>query len=315
MTRPFICSVNGIIEENNFNYFFENKSPENPYWIHLPANDPICIKQLKELLGLDLTLVEPMLSEKVRPRLISLSKGILLILRVSDSTTVKQHEELRSLRIYADKDRIITTSLYPLPVVEGVLRKCQSITTSADLLVDLCTQSVRGLEIILEDLDERADLLEKQVLANCDDPEDKDVTSLALDSLDVRRYLAPQKEVLYQLNNCSIPWITSAHQKKIRETHDRVSRQLEEAEALRERTRIIRDQLQAHVAEQVNHRVYVFSVIAAIFIPLGFLTGLFGVNLGGIPGRDSPIGFFLFNLILCSITILMVFVFKRLKWI
>ena len=44
-------------------------------------------------------------------------------------------------------------------------------------------------------------------------------------------------------------------------------------------------------AQEQNSRMYVLSVVAAIFLPLTFVTGLLGMNVGGLPGLESPNGF------------------------
>jgi zinc transporter len=58
----------------------------------------------------------------------------------------------------------------------------------------------------------------------------------------------------------------------------------------------------------------VLSVIAAIFLPLGFLTGLLGINVGGIPGADNPHAFLIFSAMLVIVVFLQVLLFKKLKW-
>ena len=57
------------------------------------------------------------------------------------------------------------------------------------------------------------------------------------------------------------------------------------------------------------------SVIAGIFLPLSFLTGIFGMNLGGIPLNESPYGFLAINLIMVLFGLVILFLFKKLKWI
>ena len=47
-------------------------------------------------------------------------------------------------------------------------------------------------------------------------------------------------------------------------------------------------------SNQINQRMYVLPVVAVVFLPLGFLTGLLGVNVGGVPGAESPYGFVAF---------------------
>ncbi len=67
-------------------------------------------------------------------------------------------------------------------------------------------------------------------------------------------------------------------------------------------------------SNQINQRMYVLSVVAVVFLPLGFLTGLLGINVGGIPDAESPYGFVAFILILVLLVVLQVcfFVKKRL---
>jgi zinc transporter len=299
--------------------FCRNGPQSSSYWIHFSADQPILRDWLQTKAGVDKLLADAMLSQKVRPRLVTQKESLLLILRVADTLEASDHEELRSLRIYVDADRIISTSLYPLPVVQELMRawkgKDGKGVNAIDLFMDLIKKSVRGLEGILEGLEDQTDLFEKKVLDVGEDPSEGDLASLALDSLHIRRYLAPQREVLSRLQGCEVSWLVSAKKKRVREVYERVCRQLDEVEVLRDRAKIIRDEMNSHVAEQVNHRLYVFSVIAVVFVPLGFLTGLLGVNLGGIPGAESPIGFLSFCSILTAIASVMILTFKRIKWL
>ena len=64
----------------------------------------------------------------------------------------------------------------------------------------------------------------------------------------------------------------------------------------------------------MNKNMYVLSVISAIFLPLGFLTGLFGINIGGIPGVEDPNAFWVFSGILVVIVSLQIWIFKKLGW-
>ena len=289
------------------------------YWIHFSAEHSELSKWLQQQPGIDKFLADAMLAKKVRPRLVAQKDSLLLILRVADTLEASEHEELRSLRIYVEPNRIISTSLYPLPVVQKLAQawkeKSRKDTNVIDLFMELVGQSVRGLEAILEDLEDQADVFEKQILDVGEDPAEGEIVSLALDALHIRRYLAPQREVLSKLHSCEVSWLVSAKKRRIREVYERVCRQLDEVEVLRDRAKIIREQVGSHVAEQVNHRLYVFSVIAVVFVPLGFLTGLLGVNLGGIPGADSPIGFASFCGILIAVTSLMILTFKRIRWL
>ncbi len=60
---------------------------------------------------------------------------------------------------------------------------------------------------------------------------------------------------------------------------------------------------------------YVLSIVAAIFLPLGFLTGLFGVNIGGMPGTEAALAFWLLTSVSVVIGIALFLIFKFSKWL
>ena len=91
-------------------------------------------------------------------------------------------------------------------------------------------------------------------------------------------------------------------------------RHLEDLDAIRERAAVTQEELQNRLAEQQNVRMYVLSIVAAIFLPLGFLTGLLGINVGGIPGADSGASFWIFVGFLIVVVVLQILYFRTRKW-
>jgi len=65
----------------------------------------------------------------------------------------------------------------------------------------------------------------------------------------------------------------------------------------------------------MNKAMYVLSIVAAIFLPLGLLTGLLGINVGGIPGTENEWAFTLVSLVLMAIAIGLVVWFRKIKWL
>jgi len=64
----------------------------------------------------------------------------------------------------------------------------------------------------------------------------------------------------------------------------------------------------------MDRTMYVLSIVAAFFLPLGFLTGLLGVNVGGIPGVEYKGSFAIFSLILVLLVVVQIWLFKLKKW-
>ncbi len=130
----------------------------------------------------------------------------------------------------------------------------------------------------------------------------------------LRRYLSPQRDALTRLTTEHVDWLTPDIRLAIRETTDRLSRYLEDLDSCRDRAAVVFEELTSRMSEEMNKRMYVLSVVAALFLPLGFLTGLFGINVGGIPMAENPSGFFDIFLLLIIIVGLQVVLFKWKRW-
>ena len=129
-----------------------------------------------------------------------------------------------------------------------------------------------------------------------------------------RRYIAPQRDAIARLRSIDQPWMKSIHNRRLQETLDQVIRYTENLDAIRERAQIVKDELASTLANRMNKNIYALSVVAAIFLPLGFLTGLLGINIGGIPGSENNQAFAIFCGLLVGVVALQIVIFKKMKW-
>ena len=92
-------------------------------------------------------------------------------------------------------------------------------------------------------------------------------------------------------------------------------RHIEELDTIRDKVILIQEELANSMSEQMNKKMYILSIISAIFLPLTFLTGLLGINIGGIPGAENESAFYIFSIILIVIVTVQLVVFKKKRWI
>ena len=111
-----------------------------------------------------------------------------------------------------------------------------------------------------------------------------------------------------------VSWLGELSRLDLREVGDHLLRLIESLDATKDRAAVIHEELVSQMSEQLNQRMYVLSIVSVVFMPLGFLTGLLGVNVAGIPGADYPQAFAWFGGGLLLLTISQVLVFKRFKW-
>ena len=75
------------------------------------------------------------------------------------------------------------------------------------------------------------------------------------------------------------------------------------------------EELLSHLSEEMNRRSYAFTVIATIFLPLGFFTGLKGINVGGMPGVDDDTAFWIVVVLCVLLTTALGALFRWKRWL
>jgi zinc transporter len=130
-----------------------------------------------------------------------------------------------------------------------------------------------------------------------------------------RRHMAPQREVMAWLQARPGEWGAIGHEASMRESANHLTRYVEELDAIRERAGVMQEELAGKLAERTSNIMYLLTILSGVFLPLSFLTGLLGVNVGGIPGSQHPWGFAIVCGILAGIVLAQVMVFRRLKWL
>lgn len=140
------------------------------------------------------------------------------------------------------------------------------------------------------------------------------ILELRREIIQLRRYLAPQREALSRLHAEKVSWLGEHDRLEVREASDKITRYVEDLDSARDRAGVAFEELASRQAEQMNSRMYVLSMIAGLFLPLGFLTGLLGINVGGIPLADNPWGFFEVVVFLIVVVLIQVVVFRRKQW-
>jgi zinc transporter len=126
----------------------------------------------------------------------------------------------------------------------------------------------------------------------------------------LRRYIAPQRDALNSLIAAPTPILGDADRMRLRESADRVTRYVEDLDLMRERAAVTTDELSARQAEGLNRRMYLLALVAAVFLPLGLLTGLLGANVGGIPGQGNEWGFWIVAVLLVILGAVMLWMLR-----
>lgn len=287
-------------------------------WVHLNAALPESRSWLeREITCLDHIIIDALLAEETRPRALEFGNGILLNLRGINLNENADPEDMVSIRLWVDQHRIISLCRRPSKAAQDIqtaLSEGRGPKNAGDFICKLANRLLEHMEQTFSNLDDHLDEIEELVIENPNKSERKTISDLRKDVIIYRRHIAPQREAITALRNTDQSWIDTTHKRQLQESIDRIIRYIEDLDTMRDRAQVIKDELISTLSDRMNKNMYVLSVIAAIFLPITFLTGLLGINVGGIPGAESPEAFAVFCILLITIVTLQIALFRKLKW-
>ncbi|MDH4321570.1 MAG: zinc transporter ZntB [Desulfobulbaceae bacterium] len=287
-------------------------------WVHLNYASTEGQSWLYQHSGLDEVIIEALLAEETRPRVTQIGSGLLMALRGVNLTPGADPEDMVSVRLWLDRNMIISAGKRPLlslREVDAALANKVGPATTGEFLVEITHRLIERVGEVIDDIEDQVAEMEEEVLTAESNELRTRLADIRRQIISLRRYLAPQREALNRLQVEKVDWITEHDRMQLREISDRLTRQVEDLDAARDRAGITHEEIASRLSEQANRRMYFLSIVAAVFLPLSFLTGLLGINVGGIPGSSSPMAFTVFCLLLAALVGIEVWIFKKQKWL
>lgn len=259
-------------------------------WAHVRYDAEDAATQLQSF-GLDESVIEALTADETRPRTFGINNGVLMVLRGINANHNTEPEEMISIRIWFTNNCIITArrqggTILSIEDVRAAFDQRNPPNTAGAFVVTL-------VEKIADRIGEIVDMIEDELIhfeSNMADvPHEKARYRLAMarrQTASVRRYLAPQRDALDLLSRMKTV-LTDEDAFGLKQQTDRTTRYVEDLDLARERAIFLNEELRNQIAEQQNKRMYVFSIVTAVFLPLSFLTGVFGMNVAGLPGTEN----------------------------
>lgn len=318
--QAFLLDKKGGALELNYEKLLSVKFEEDKIlWAHFDYSSEEAIEWITNKSGIEEIAIDALLTEETRPRTTILEDSILIALRGVNLNPDSKPEDMVSLRLYISPNLIISTrkrNLLSIGEIVDNLKKGIGPKSSSEFLTDLTYRVTARMENVINQIEERTDSLEENFLVEVADTKFRSgILSIRRETIILRRYLFPQKEALNKLYNEKISWLTDYEKVEIRETNDQLIRYIEELDTIKDRVALIQGELLNTLSDQMNKKMYILSIISAVFLPLTFLTGLLGINIGGIPGAENDRAFYIFSGLLIVIVTIQIYVFKKKRWI
>ena len=262
-------------------------------WIHMEDGDPEDLATLKGQADIPDIAASALVATETRPRCDRIEDGALVNLRGPGLADTDDSDRLVSIRLWVRHGKVNSVTRRPLAATAVVKShmEAEKVRDPGDLVAAfaraISTQldpDVAGLGDMLDDCESGLDPHEVYRLRT-------QIASIRSDAIAYRRFVAPNRDALTTLAHLDFEWLEEEDRLHIREAADRFARMTEELEAVRERAALLHEQITDLRGEQMEARSLYISVVAFIFLPLTFVTGLLGINVAGIPFAEEPWAF------------------------
>ncbi len=314
----FELDRNGGGKDLNFDAIKNRKSDHGLLWVHMDYTESAARDWLFNDSEIDPVIVEALTAEETRPRSLVHKEGMLAILRGVNLNPDSDPEDMISIRCWIDSNRIVSLRHRRVMAIDDLRQAVMAADgpkSAGEFLEQLSDKLVLRMGTVISQVDDAVDALEDDMLTEKIDDLRKNISSIRRLAISMRRYLSPQRDVMTRLYNEKVNWLSEMDRMRLREIADRTTRYVEDLDAIRERATVIQEELNSRITEQMNKTMYVLSIVAGIFLPLGLLTGLLGINVGGIPGTENQWAFTIFCVMLTVIAVGQIWLFKRKKWL
>ena len=318
---PFVFGFgfeDGKSSERNWEDVVADDTQFDWTWLHLNMNNDETRDWIQSRSDIPYAAKNALLAGETRPRVTHFDNGLVVNLRGINLNEGADPEDMVSIRIWADEKRVITTRRRRLKAAQDIRAEVVDgarIENPGALVAKIAARLTSRMTPFVESIEEAVDELEDEVITGGGDLIRSRLAAVRHDAVAVRRFIAPQRDALTRLAQDESILFDAPTRIDLREIADQVTRLTEEIDAARERAMVLQDQLADQRAEEMNRNMMILSVVAAIFLPLGFLTGLFGINVGGMPGVESASAFWIVVLACVIIGGGLFAVFKALDWL
>jgi zinc transporter len=259
-----------------------------------------------------------LLAGETRPRSLADADGLAVVLRGINMNPGAVPDDMVAIRMAFDDNRIVTARRRRVLSINDMRDETlagKGPKTAGEFLVMLNRHLSGRIESAIENIEQMIESLDTRVSSGSADNVRVDLGVVRRQAAAIRRHLAPQREALDRIARANGDVLLENEVFELREEANHLTRQIEDLDLARENALVTQEELMNRVAMEQNSRMYVLSVVAAIFLPLTFVTGLLGMNVAGLPGTEDPNGFLYSSLIMVACLAALIGYFRLRRWL
>lgn len=287
-------------------------------WLHLRRNAEGVQQWLVDSLNISEPTARLLVSDATRPRAFHEAGALVATLRGINLNPGAEPEDMVSVQMWCDGRRLVTLRRLPLQTPRDVLALLDhgEGPVDAGATISLLAEFIiaRVNEAVV-DMNEHIDLLEDMGRERNREQMLDEISMIRRNCLSLKRHMGPQHEALERISRDAPAWFEDHDRREIAESIARLRRTLDDIDVSKESAVVLQDELRARAVARSDRTTFMLTVVATIFMPLTFFTGLLGINVAGIPAAEDPETFWIVVALCGAILMIQLILFWRWKWL
>lgn len=287
-------------------------------WLHILRTEPGVREWLQSELGITEWTAELLVSDQTRPRAYREKGSLTATLRDLNFNPGSAPEDMISLQLWSDGTHIVTLRRAPQQSPNEVRDELERGTGPRDagaMVTQLVELMIDHLSHAVVEINASIDRLEADDTPGALREKAHEISKIRRECLALQRHLSPQHEALEQIAREAPEWFEEHDRREIVESIARLRRHLDDIDISKESAVVLQDELRARSQAIGQEATYKLGVMAGVFLPLTFFTGLLGSNVAGIPMAEHPLAFWGVVAACAAITAVILAIFWRLRWL
>ncbi len=298
------------------------REPEAMIWVDLSDNDKnVEAEFLESRFGLHNLAIQDAQRDRHPPKIEAFEDYTFILLRGLSADSNDIDFKTIQLALFVGKRFLITRhtgqSLSVNRLEETLDDQEQGhIESPSKLALQLCRLMARRYVAILLALEPRLEIIEEDMLARPNDSMLAELISYKSDLKRLNRFATYHERLFREIKDKAFPCFDDGERQH--EVID-VWEQHERAQSLSQLYyETASDLIEGYISvasHRLNQIMKVLTIITAVFVPLGFLAGVYGMNFENMPELHSQSGYYILLGVMASIAILLLSIFRKMKWL
>ncbi len=289
-------------------------------WINIIGNDADVIRKIDEHFGIHPLVLEDVVNLGQRPKIEEYEGYLFLVLKMIYFDKASDDIVAEQIGLVIGENYVISFQEREGDVFETVRERIRESRgrirkMKADYLAyALLDAIVDHYFVVLERMGERIDALESELLDKADNNISLKIYRLKTQVIFLRKQIWPLREVLANFHRMESALIDPAIGVFLRDVYDHSIQVNDTLEAFRDAVSGLHDIYLSTISNRMNEVMKVLTIFSALFIPLTFIAGIYGMNFEYMPELKWRYSYFVAVGVMVSVGLGMIIFFKRKGW-